>query len=64
VVIATGSQSFTVTASSLEIKGTHTAVLGAIYAGGGGYRLVESAATRVSVVAAQAFGKRPPPWLR
>ncbi|HEY6741072.1 MAG TPA: hypothetical protein VI110_01850 [Lapillicoccus sp.] len=65
LVIATGSQSFTVTASPLAIKGTQTMVLDAIYAGGGGGdRLVESAATRVSVGAAQAFGKRPPPWLR
>jgi hypothetical protein len=40
--------------------------LDAIYdsGGGGADRLVESAATRVSVVAAQAFGKRPRPWLR
>jgi hypothetical protein len=36
----------------------------AIYDGGSGERLVESAATRVSVVAAQAFGKRPAPWSR
>jgi hypothetical protein len=40
-------------------------VLNAIYdSGGAADQLVESAATRVSVVAAQAFGKRPPPWLR
>jgi hypothetical protein len=40
--------------------------LDAIYdsGGGGADRLVESAATRVCVVAAQAFGKRPRPWLR
>jgi hypothetical protein len=65
LVIATGSQSFTVTASPLAVKGMETMVLDAIYASGGGAtQLVESAATRVSAVAAQAFGKRPPPWLR
>ena len=62
LVTVSGSQQFTVTASPASAKGNVNLVLLATYdAGGGDDRLVESASTPVTIVAAQGFRRSAQP---